>query len=324
MKHVLIKPATAILGVLIFTSLICLSFFIFHEEPAAVPVQVNNDLRFRGEAKTPPWSGWWWPFHISLPNHLYDPRGPMDKYDSLSVAQGLSNPGTRAWERENHFANQPGQEWYGHCNGWAAASILEPEPRKTQTIDRISFNPQDIKGLLSEWHWWDPAISYYGTRYDGPANNINDINPQEFHQAIINFIGKKGLPIIMDISGGTQEINNPQIWNYPAYQYQMEYSPEVNNPERIHVRCQIWLASSTQPDYLGTAPMLKTYYYWISKDTLQPTAGGWEKSNAGSWDTFGDSQKDHPDFLWYPAPAAQHQLLQRKQIDQIVSGGGSR
>lgn len=325
MKQISVKPVWLLVSVLVLLSLLGLAvWLIADDEPNLMPAQVNNEYKFAGEAAKTPWSGWWWPFHINLPNHLYDPQGPMAKYDALAVAQGLGNPGTRAWERQNHYADRPGEEWYGHCNGWAAAAVLEPEPVRTQTAGGIRFNPEDIKGILSEWHWWDPAVTFIGTRYDGPGDNIDDVNPVEFHKALISFIGERGRPLIFDISGGTQERNNPQIWNYPAYRYQMEYAPQRNNPEKIHVRCRVWLADSSRPNFQGTAPMLKTYYYWLSPDTARPTAGGWERSSAGGWDTYGDSQHDHPDFLWYPGAAQQHQVLDRKQIDQIIGGGVAR
>lgn len=291
--------------------------------PELITTQTDpGNLIYQGEVQNLPWSGWWWPFHVSLPYHLYDPRGPMDKYDALAVAQGLPNPESRAWERQHHYADGPGEEWFGHCNGWAAASVLEPEPQSARTLAGIQFNPSDMKGLLAEWHWWDPAVAFYGSRYDGPGDDIDDIYPHQFHRVLIDFIGEKRRPIIMDIRGGTQETNSPQIWNYPAYRYQMEYQPDRNQPDRTHVRCRVWFAYTAHPDYQGTRSSMKVYYYWITGDQRRPTAGGWERSIDGGWNTVGDSRRDHPDFLWYPASATQHQVLSRRLIDQIISGRG--
>ena len=97
MKQISIKPVWLLVSGLVLLSLLSLAFWLIaDDEPNLIPAQVNNEYRFRGEATTPPWSGWWWPFHINLPNHLYDPQGPLAKYDALSVAQGQGNPGSRA------------------------------------------------------------------------------------------------------------------------------------------------------------------------------------------------------------------------------------
>lgn len=290
--------------------------------PVAPPTEATGAL-VSGKALTP-WSGWWWPFHEQMPPNLYQPEEAMARYDSLSLARGQPDPQALAWERERHYTDKPGEEWFGHCNGWAAASILEPEPRKTNTVQGIEFRVRDQKGLLAEWHWWDPATAFYGTRYNDSSDNINDIEPQEFHRILIDFIGENGRPLIFDTNGGTKEKDNPMVWNFPAYEYKMEYRPDSNHSGRTHVRCQVWFASFTQPDRLGTANFIRTYYYWLEGDIRRPAAGEWEKSTDGGWDTAGDSLADHPDFAWYPAKATSHQVLTWPQVSEILQGGNTR
>jgi len=39
--------------------------------------------------------------------------------------------------------------WFGHCNAWSAAAIMEPEPRHDVTVDGITFTAGEVKALLT-------------------------------------------------------------------------------------------------------------------------------------------------------------------------------
>ena len=277
-----------------------------------------------GEAGATPWSGWWWPFYEKSPPHLYDPGGPMDKYDQVSVARGRPNPGAMAWEKRNHFTDKEEEGWFGHCNGWAAAAVLEPEPKSGKKVSGINFEVNDIMGLLSEWHWFDGAVAFYGTRYYGEGDNIDDILPHEFHYVIINYIGKQGRPLIMDIRGGTEEKDDPQVWNFPAYKYELAYHVDDKDPEITHVRCRIWFCDFTRPTSLKFKNFTRDYYYRIKGEKIKPTSGEWETAKEGGWGSSGDSRKSHPDFLWYPGEAKHHPILERSQYLEIVGQGENR
>lgn len=288
------------------------------------PELQEDSLVYRGEASTIPWSGWWWPFYDKSPPHLYDPGGPMDKYDRVSLARGQPNPGAMAWERKNHYTDKKEENWFGHCNGWAAAAVLEAKPRSSKEVAGIKFEINDIMGLLSEWHWWDAALAFYGSRYYGEGDNIHDIFPHEFHHLIINYIGEQGLPIIMDIRGGTIEKEDPQVWNYPAYRYQLAYRPDGEDKEKVHVHCRVWFSDFTLPSSLSQKTFTEDYYYWIKGDKRRPTSGQWETAREGGWGVSGDSRESHPDFLWYPQEAKGHPILNREQYLEIVGQGENR
>jgi len=281
----------------------------------------DDPLLFAGAAKTTPWSGWWWPFYIKSPPHLYDPGGPMDKYDQVSVKRGRPNPETMVWERKNHYTDKKQEDWFGHCNGWAAASVLEPEPKSAKEVSGVKFEINDLMGLLSEWHWWDGAVAFYGTRYYGEGDNIDDILPHEFHDIVISYIGEQGLPLIMDIRGGTEEKGNPQVWNFPAYKYELSYRQDEEDGEKTHVRGRIWFCDFTRPSSLRFKNFVEDYYYWIKGDKRHPASGGWETAKEGGWGSSGDSRKSHPDFVWYPGEAKRHPVLERAQYLEIVGQG---
>ncbi|MGI6685354.1 MAG: hypothetical protein ACOX47_07740 [Bacillota bacterium] len=308
--------------------LISLTFFLWYQthphSDAVIPTfpeEENEAFLYAGESSTTPWSGWWWPFYTGFPPHLYDPGGPLDKYDQVSIARGRPNPGVMAWERENHYTDKENEGWFGHCNGWAAAAVLEPEPKNPREVSGVNFSINDIMGLLSEWHWWDAAVAFYGTRYFGEKDNIDDILPHEFHYLIINYIGEKGLPIIMDIRGGTREKDDPQVWNYPAYKYRLAYREDEKDSELIHVHCRVWFCDSTRPDSLELKTFIENYYYWIKGDRRRPSSGGWETAKEGGWGSSGNSRENHPDFLWYPGEAKRHPIMEQGLYLEIIGRG---
>ena len=85
--------------------------------------------------------------------HLFDPNGPLAKYDLFVTRNGRDNPATLAWEQRELWLS--GFSWAGHCNGWAAAALLEPEPTAPVTRAGVDFSVADLKGLLSSYHFAD-------------------------------------------------------------------------------------------------------------------------------------------------------------------------
>lgn len=331
-KHISVINLSSNLFLLIFSMvLIFLTTLVwYHSRPAVsdmvIPAVLAEDdpLLQSGEATITPWSGWWWPFYEKSPPNLYQPNEAMEKYDRVSIARGRPDPGAMAWEKKNHFTDKKDEAWFGHCNGWAAAAVLEPEPENPRDVSGVTFAVNDIMGLLSEWHWWDSALAFYGSRYDGEEDNIDDIFPHEFHYIIINYIGEKGLPLIMDISGGTKERKEPQVWNFPAFKYELAYRPDKDDEEKLHVHCRVWFSDSTRPSALELKTFEENYYYWIKGDKGRPTSGAWETAKDGGWRGSGDSRKNHPDFIWYPATAKRHPILDREQYLDIVGRGENR
>jgi hypothetical protein len=319
---------------LLFISLILLTFWtgfnyrsnLTPEVIPTFPPLIGSDdlLLYEGKSEIIPWSGWWWPFYEKMPPNLYNSKGPIDKYDQVSLNRGSSLPPALPWEKEHHYTNRKVQSWFGHCNGWAAAAVLEPEPQSPREVAGIYFEVNDIMGLLSEWHWFDSAVAFYGTRYDDKNDTIDDIFPHEFHTLLINYIGKQGLPIILDISGGTSERLNPMISNFPAFQYKFSYRPDKRNGKKTHVHCRLWFTNFTRPSNLGLKTFVEDYYYWIEGDKGNPTSGAWETAREGGWNSHGDSRKKHPDFMWYPAVAKNHPILNHSQYLEIVGQGENR
>src|SRR4051812_25694677 len=74
-----------------------------------------------------PWVGPWWP---------YSAGGIQDAANLYEKASGKT--GAVSWESSNHGPETPElQDWWGHCNGWAAAAALFPEPLALRVVSGV-------------------------------------------------------------------------------------------------------------------------------------------------------------------------------------------
>ena len=228
-----------------------------------------------------PWSGWWWPTGncSNLPMAAMD--GPLDTFDKYIQKKTNINPESVKWEKTKHCDSCCG--WCGHCHGWSAASILEPEPTTSVTADGITFNVAALKGLLTELHCTDSVDLWKGVR-GKPGTGENDkLLANEFHQVLIDWVAN-GVPVVMDLT------DSPSVWNYPVYDCQMTQSaPGADG--KIHITCTIWYASdAVGADFVGSQDFSETHSYWIMENFNNPVAGDWE----------GSSINKHPGFIWHP------------------------
>lgn len=266
-----------------------------------------------------PWSGWWWPM-LDAPAHqtphLYDPGGPLDKYDRFVAATRGRNPGTREWEYAHMRVTDPAKSWWGHCNGWAAAAVLEPEPVRPVERAGITFLVGDQKGLLTAWHQADGAAFAIGGRN-------RPLRPDEFHRAIVDFLVRRGTPVIVNVYRlGDQRY---QVWNYPVARVRLAYTPDAADPARTHVAATVWYVSNTVPPaFVGSEPWPSpagmTYTYSLFGDPDNPDGGVWEGESAG------DGDLSRPSLVWFPdpdrrVPGLAPPGLQYDAIEAITAGG---
>ena len=261
-----------------------------------------SDFLTQGEAARPAWSGYWWPMLSGKDRpgyvNLYDENGPLDKYDRYCVAIGLPNPGARAFEEWRNWADSRLEKatgfkafWWGHCNGWAAAAVLEPEP--TQPIEHkgVKFAVGDQKGLLTVAHNGDPVDL---------IRRIGSDEAHIFHAAVLQSIGKEKRALIFDtkldpIDPVTRQPLR-EVWNYPAYKYSCSYTDLGDATWDVEMK--LWFADdAVVPNHVGTRNWPedgkpKIYTYRISGDQANPDAGHWNGRSIG----------DHPDLLWRPQP----------------------
>ena len=265
------------------------------------------------EATVPtlPWSGWWWP--ASTGELLLGYRGelgPLVKHDQVTGQHATQ------WEQASpyHF-DLGGPDWWGHCHAWAAAALLEPEPRRDVVFSGTTFHVGDIKGLLAEAHYSDRVVSF-GERFNGaPGDDFEDMYPGLVWYALRKYLNENKLPLVFDLNPGVQ------VWNYPAYYYHLSYQPmtaaayqglasaalplEKRPADAVPAgatayQAQLILRVATfqvQPDVTGTATEqhLYTFIFQSQNGQIVPGSDHWT----------GTSLQDHPDFAWYPIQRAQ-------------------
>lgn len=253
------------------------------------------------EVEQPVWSGWWWPASEGLGPTLFAQNSPLAKYDRYVAAVTGQNPGTREWERSELYF--PGNLWAGHCNGFAAAALLEPEPTEPIEVLGITFSVADLKGLLVDYHFGDAAAWTFG---DG-----GELNPADFQRMLLNWVqvAGKGFVLTFDMGGG-------EVWSYPVYRFESEWAPDPVEPDTWHVKTTVWMADMDVPaNFVGLKPYPgpagKTFEYTLIGDPRGPSDGAWT----------GASQRGrfaHPARIWYPEP------LVRNDERELVSPGLDR
>jgi hypothetical protein len=237
-------------------------------------------------AATMPWSGWWWPAktgHLVL-GYRGEP-GALVKHDQVSGKHAAD------WEQQAlyHFA-PAGEDWWGHCHAWAAASLLEQEPLHDVYQGGAVFHVGDIKGLLSEAHYNDHA-AFYGQRFNGlPGDDFQDMAPLLVWEVLRKYIRDNQTGVIFDLSPGMD------VDSHPAFHYRVTTQPADN--DMYQGQLSLWVATYiVYPDYVGTAFQEHDYTFTFQAHDGQTVAG------SDHW--TGASLMDHPDFAWYPIERGQ-------------------
>jgi hypothetical protein len=243
--------------------------------------------RADGRSSRLPWSGWWWSVSGAGPS-LDAFGGPLWKYDTAVEAIVGSNPGTRDWEARELSPAGLGLLWAGHCNGWAAAAVLEDEPRAPRVFGGTTFTVGDQKGLLSDLHFADTAVWSYGGE--------EDVNAADFHRMLADWVGGQQRAMIV-----TFRVGDDEIWSYPAYQFELVYGPDPAEPDWSVVEATVWLVDNeVAPDFVGTRDWPsgegKAFTYKIKGPAANPTDGIWTGTSAAG-------RFSHPYQIWYPDPS---------------------
>jgi hypothetical protein len=232
------------------------------------------------------WSGYWWPMLVNRGFHLYDESGPFTPL--VKYGQATGDFGALSWERRYKLTTDPQNDWWGHCNGWAASTILEPEPTRAAPSGSIDFNVGEIKGLLAAAHQGDPADYFAGLGHQNGGTINTDLRALQFHRAVLYYLRDRSEALIFNIT------NEPQVWNYPAYAFRMSGVTDPRNPNNTLVSTTLTFANNNvYPNNVGTNPFSKTYSYWVQGNP-QSISG----SVAADW--TGLSRSDHPQFVWHP------------------------
>jgi hypothetical protein len=281
-------------------------------QPPAPALTPEPPMRLTGEAERKPWSGWWWPANDFVPGpRLIDSNGPLAKYDLLVESMGRPDPGTLEWEQSELYFREFG--WAGHCNGWAAAALLEPEPTSTRELGGLTFGVADMKGLLSSYHFADAALWAAGGE-SAPAT------PAEFHRAITTWIGGERRGLIV-----TFRLDGEEVWSYPAYRFESVIGPDPAEVDLWHVRTRLWFAdNNVASGFVGLnhwpSDEGKLFEYTVVGDPARGVGGDWGPNNQSG---FG-----RPYMAWFPDASRRNvdrqlasPMLEYSILSAITRGG---
>jgi hypothetical protein len=252
------------------------------------------------EATKLPWSGWWWPAKTG--HHVLGYRGeqsPLSKFDQLSQTNALG------MERSiSYHYNPAGADWWGHCHAWAAASLLENEPKHDVFQAGVWFRVGDLKYGLTESHFSDFA-QFFGRRYNSAADDFQDMSPFLVWQVLRRFINQSKTGCVADFNPG------PEVWSYPCYRYRVSWQ-SVGGANYV-AQMTVWAADFlVHPDAVGTTPHIENYSFSFQAQGNQLVAG------SDRW--TGQSLQTHPDFIWVPTQRrAENTQLNYNLITQLNS-----
>jgi len=244
-------------------------------------VSRNTESAFLAESLHP-FRGFWWP-HQDLQLSSGD-FSPLGKYDQAKKIRTGQDPLSREWESKNHsLQNVP---WGGHCNGWAASSILykEPTDHLWDPMTKKVIFPSDIKGILAEGSfcvYW----AFYGKRNNGnPGDDPSDIYPHEFHKLLRYYLGIQKKPIVIDYR---PEVS---VDNHVISGYQSDFEAIEQEPGWYLYKTTLQMHEYElhRDENSGKANMYTTNYYYKLKLDVNgnPIDGKWLSKN--------------PDFVWVP------------------------
>lgn len=309
-----------------------------------------------GKPSRKPWAGFWWPYTGNgIASGAYG-RGisPAGKYDAVrggkTTAQG--------WELRYHGTLDPKvQGWWGHCNGWSAASVLFDEPRQPVKVNGINFSIADVKALLSEVGM-EVSADFFGERVDWGRDYNSpkfwDVVPNQFFLVLTNYMGKFKQSVLIDRYTGDQ------VWNQPVAGYRFEYpkkedylgaDPEAPHVFRITITSTIWwVRDDVVPDAITpefhfeengfySSRILKMELWLDGPVEFGPngkitTSGNLVMTRKGDFhlggvwkNGVGYSNDGHPDYMWIPYSVQKPTEYANKEISfewiekHILSGG---
>ena len=251
-----------------------------------------------------PWSGYWWPHYEGAI------LGPLSKYDITTGKQ------SKVWEQKHHPSGSQVPKWFGYCHAWAAASVMEQQPRKSRKVKgpvgSALLKVSDQKGWLAVSHAKDVANSY-GDRFgdNRGSEDRHDLAPDQLWRLLKLYVKQQGIPLILDVEAGDQ------VWNYPIYAYRINYQPRAGSSGLYQAKLGLWMADdAVAPDFVGVKVRYQTYQFTFRMQNGSILMG------SGKW--VGNSLKDHPDFAWYPYVARpENPEVDYKLVKKMLTGSGN-
>lgn len=246
--------------------------------------EIQNEEVYLPEDKLPA-DGYWWPFRNSPMASPDD--SPTRIYDLYVKTKTGNDPKSTDWEQSMHSLDNV--YWGGHCNGWAASTILYGFFDKNLTFNpgnggpNIIIEPYQIQGLRTETSFC-VKLAFYGNRYYNPSDNPKDITPELFHKTIRYYLKELGKPIAVD------RIATDPVDNSIFSGYKLEVKKQSANKYYVIASMKTHYYSYEKINRKRTAiSKTLTYKYYLFTDNNGViTSGEW------------DNNSPNPDFMWAP------------------------
>jgi len=274
---------------------------------------------------------------------------PAEKYDLLMGDNNYTLT-KKMWdwgkiEMEKFSKIKP---WAGISHGVALASLNLPEPKspvKIWSIDRkrlITFSPDDIKALGSMmWSLGGEGARTLGERCQetipqtdntGRATNEKcfDLNPGNFHLAMVNQLGLAKKSFIIDSA------YDEPVWNYPVVGYSIQYFNPNKPNEAGNLESSVISIYKYKNDPFASLRHPTAIYIVGIEATLTsaPNVVPWSATSANKIKLFSykyDLELDRnlniiggewyskytPDFIWQPAKGFEPKTIFEDDMNEV-------
>jgi hypothetical protein len=194
-------------------------------------------------------------------NKVVEENGKVKLYKGLKKDQLVVElDRADVFERKNGIADGDLDDsysvgWWGHCNAWSMASIVFKKPEGDLTVNGVTLNMRDQKGILVEFGMGDTEDSAFYWQQFGGDEIPPDRYAAAFHRQMHRWlrVEQKGMMADMDFKDPNNQLNF-QVWNYPLLGYVATMTEaEGDDPYVLDVRMTIEKGSYSDEDSSSTA-----------------------------------------------------------------------
>jgi hypothetical protein len=166
-----------------------------------------------------PWTGDWLSSAVDVMVHGENYQGYPGPMPKFWLSQGLDVDHASIHYEMVHSYGPTLPNWYGQCEGWAAAAVIYDTPT-SYVVNGVKFSSGEHKAFLSTVHRDQVPWVIAGT---GDVA----LTPQETLFALRETIGK-GEPVIFDVDRGEES------WNFPVWGYVLS-DPDAQGIQKLTI-----------------------------------------------------------------------------------------
>jgi hypothetical protein len=217
-------------------------------------------------------------------------QSPLERYMTLTNPSKMAE--AKAWQQENHGKDVPNVDtWFGLCNGWTAAALLEKPVTKGIDVKLSSGRPVsctpgsagcvhfdigDINGLLAEVYLSGPS-EFLGARCDTAPSQVQKDRYGRITQegcwgtnagtlliVANNFMKKRKIGFAVEAQ---RPDKTDEIWNQPAYAYEITSYEIISEADAAKA-----VSGGRATSYAEFNPAAKGFarvkatFYWVTEN----------------------------------------------------------